>query len=456
MSLDPAAIFHNLDLKGRHRVVVALSGGSDSVALLLLIREFLKQSGSIVRLHAVTVDHALRPESAREAEAVAARCRALAVDHRTLRWEGPKPSAGVIAAARDARYDLLARAADDIGADIVLTGHTLDDQAETVAMRAGRGSGAGMAGMAFATLFDGRIWLVRPLLGMRRQALRDYLNARGEGWIDDPSNLNHAFERVRVRAGLSDPEIEKLAVDAAGAGRERQELSAAAASLIGHFGSMPAPGLFRLDPEFLRGAYPGDGNRGDSEAAAHAMRALLATAGGTPYLPDRERTVALVGRLAAGEPLRATLSRAAVEAGSNGIWIRREARNLPTPSQAGRAQLWDGRWRIAAEGEAAGLAVGPLGAERASDFAAPVVGIPQRLVRAALAVEPAVYNGEEFVGIAGRPETLARGVSAVAVACPFARFLPGFDLALAAAVRRLICAGDLPASPWKHHIAPGP
>lgn len=452
MTPDPAAIFYNLDLQGRQCVVVALSGGSDSTALLLLLRDFLERTGPAVRLLAVTVDHALRPESAQEAEAVGARWRARGIDHRILRWEGAKPGSGLIAAAREARYDLLEKAAAEAGADIVLTGHTLDDQAETVAMRSGRGAGAGIAGMAPETLFDGRLWLVRPLLGVRRQALRNYLAACGEGWVDDPSNENPAFERVRVRAGLADAEVESLAAQAAAAGQERRALSVAAADLIARFATMPAPGLFRLDPDFLRhaAAVPFD-----HTTAVHALRALLAVAGGTPHLPDLARTQTLAGRADDG-PLRATLSRAVVEAHRTGVWIRREARSLPVMQLAEGTALWDGRWRIAAEGGAAGLSVAPLGAERAQGLAAEVAGLPQRLVRAALSAEPALFDGDTFVGMIDGTQAVAHGVSAVRVAGPFARFLPGFDLALAAALMHLLGVPPLPPSPWKHHIAPGP
>lgn len=449
MGLDPRALF--CDIETGRGLVVAVSGGSDSLALLLLVHDFAAACAPPPRLLAVTVDHGLRPEAAAEAAQVAALCRARGIAHRTLRWRGQKPRTGVAAAAREARYDLLAEAAESVGAATVLTAHTLDDQAETLAMRAARGGdprgGAGLAGMAAATLFDGRVWIVRPLLGLRRQALRDWLSARGVGWIDDPSNADPAFERVRVRQGLDDAGVEALARQARAAGAGRAALSAAAARLVERFAVRPAPGLCRLE----RGLF--DPGAADPDAAVLALRAALATAGGAARLPDLARSRALLRRLAEGAPLRATLSRAVVDARAGGAFLRREARGLPLVALAGKATVWDGRLRVAPQERAAGpFAIGPLGAARAKEAAPEAADAPASLVRAALAVEPALFEAGELVGPAAGTAAAARGVTAVPVVAPFCRFLPGFDLALAAALGRLVCAPALPAPPWKHHI----
>ncbi|MFH1793394.1 MAG: tRNA lysidine(34) synthetase TilS [Pseudomonadota bacterium] len=138
--LDPARLFAGIDFASSPAVLVAVSGGGDSIALLSLLARHLPPS----RLAAVTIDHALRPGSAAEAEGVGRFCRDLGVRHSISTWEGPKPARGLSAAARDARYRLLTKAARDLGATMLFAGHTEDDQAETVTMRMARGEGRGL------------------------------------------------------------------------------------------------------------------------------------------------------------------------------------------------------------------------------------------------------------------------------------------------------------------------
>lgn len=180
-------------------VVVAISGGSDSTALLVGLTNYFKQNEMTAEIVAVTIDHGLRPESALEAQQVAQLCRDLSVRHLVEKWEGADKSSGIQAAAREARYTHLGRVARELGAQFVVTGHTLDDQLETITMRSSRGNGRGLAGIPAATLFDRSTWFVRPLLGTCRNELRGYLLDRDIGWIDDPSNDNMDFERVQIR-----------------------------------------------------------------------------------------------------------------------------------------------------------------------------------------------------------------------------------------------------------------
>lgn len=448
MSLDACRLLSGLDLSRSGTLVAAVSGGGDSLALLLMLEQFVRRHASPATLLAVTVDHGLRPEAAAEAAAVEALCRSIGVAHRTMAWRGRKPATGLIAAARAARHRLLAEAAAEAGGGTILTGHTMDDQAETVAMRSERrGEGAGLAGIAPATLFDDRVWVLRPLLGVRRAALREFLLRRGIAWSDDPTNDNPSYERARVRAGLADADIEALAARAGEAGRARTALAEAAAAFVDRFASRPAAGLFRLDPAFFRGA---DG----AAAAVLALRMILAVAGGTPHLPDLDRARALFERIAKGSPMRATLSRAVVDARAGGVWIAREARGLAMLELAGEPAVWDGRWRVAARAEGRRLAVGSLGAGQAAGLASEVAAVPQHLVRAALSREPGLFDGGGFVAPLGVAAAVAH-VAAVPVAAPFAGFLPAFDLALAAAARRLLGLPPLPVPPWNHHIDAG-
>ncbi len=185
-------------------LILAVSGGPDSTALLWLLARWRKARRRGPKLVAVTVDHGLRPEAVREARAVKRLALALGVAHRTLRWRGRKPAAGVQQAARHARYALLAKAARSAGATGILTAHTLDDQAETVLIRLARGSGvAGLAAMRPVSAVPGHpageVRLVRPLLDIPKARLLATLRAAGVAFADDPSNADPRFARVRFR-----------------------------------------------------------------------------------------------------------------------------------------------------------------------------------------------------------------------------------------------------------------
>lgn len=259
-------------------LILAVSGGPDSVALLWLAarwRDALEQPPKLV---AVTIDHGLRAESAREAKTVARLAKSLNVSHRTLRWTGRKPKTGIQEAARNARYRLLGEAARKAGAGHVLTAHTLDDQAETVLFRMARGSGiAGLKGMAASAplpsfrgaaerrarnpypgvgVMDsgpgplGRpgmtgLILLRPFLSVPKSRLLATLAAAGIPFADDPSNRDPRFTRPRLRdlmprlaaEGLDATRLATLARRVARADRAiEQAVDAAMADLCGETG----------------------------------------------------------------------------------------------------------------------------------------------------------------------------------------------------------------------------
>jgi tRNA(Ile)-lysidine synthase len=182
------------------RIGLAVSGGPDSLALLLLAAE-----AAPGRIEAATVDHQLRAESRSEADAVGLICGELKVPHNVLSIDWPqKPETALQERARAERYRLLAGWATDRGLDAIATGHHLDDQAETLVMRLARGAGVrGLAGMrAVSTVPGSDIPLVRPLLGWRRGELERV--CAGARTVEDPSNSDDRFERIRIREALSD------------------------------------------------------------------------------------------------------------------------------------------------------------------------------------------------------------------------------------------------------------
>ena len=188
------------DWKGVPAIVLAVSGGPDSIALMWLAARWRRALTRGPRLIAVTVDHGLRAEAAREARDVKRLARTLDLPHRTMRWTGAKPKTGLPAAARNARYRLLAQAARASGATHILTAHTRDDQAETLLMRLVRGSGiAGLAAMARVTERDG-VLLARPFLNVSKSQLVATLKRAKLGFADDPTNRDPHFTRPRIRA----------------------------------------------------------------------------------------------------------------------------------------------------------------------------------------------------------------------------------------------------------------
>jgi len=188
------------DWKSAPAIVLAVSGGPDSIALMWLAARWRRTLTRGPRLIAVTVDHGLRPEAAREAREVKRLARQLDLPHRTLRWRGAKPKTGVPAAARAVRYRLLAEVARASGATHILTAHTSDDQAETLLMRMLRGSGiAGLAAMARQSEREG-VWLARPLLDIPKSQLVATLNKAKIAFADDPTNRDTSYTRPRLRA----------------------------------------------------------------------------------------------------------------------------------------------------------------------------------------------------------------------------------------------------------------
>ena len=326
---------------------IAVSGGGDSFALLLCVADWAKAHGQT--LLCLTLDHGIRPEAADEAAFVEARCKALGIAHQTLKWSPPDGEAVPVsqAVARRARHGLLGAALRAAGGRFLLMGHTLDDQIETIAMRATRKDGQGigaMAGMRALSVSpvwpEGRdIFLVRPFLDVSRTDLRTFLHERGECWREDPTNENRNYERVRIRQDLDPAEAfafqEKL--KNAGLARKQQDLE-----LLSWFKQNVV-----VHDDGLIGIHSVSAIC--QTTLAEGLAWLLMAAGGGDRRADR------TGRLELADDIKTTfrLFRART---LGGAWIAPRQGQIHIARDPGRAEafsddmpagaVWDGRFRV--------------------------------------------------------------------------------------------------------------
>ncbi|MEO3434212.1 tRNA lysidine(34) synthetase TilS [Inquilinus sp. CAU 1745] len=355
----------------RPRLAVAISGGSDSLALCLLADEWVRRRGGEVL--GLTVDHGLRPDSAAEAGRVGEWLAARGIAHRILRWPPPHPAAGLQEAAREARYGLLEDACAADGILHLLLGHTTDDQAETFLLRLAGGSGVdGLAAMP-AVRTGRRVRLLRPLLGLSRQDLRAELRARGQGWIDDPSNENPAFARVRLRAagealGAEGMTPRRLAETARRAGLARRALETAAASLAARAMTIDPEGFALIDPRPLA--------RAARDPALRVLGRCIAIVGGSRRPSAPAALEALLDHLSEEKIARRTIGGCLLAPASGGaVLIAREPGRIPGPDTAVPGEgRWDGRFRVMlSRRQAEGAEIGALGPAPAG-----ALGLPRR------------------------------------------------------------------------------
>ena len=229
--------FHHLhDLLGHHKkLALAVSGGSDSTALMVLVAHWAKQNNRLDDFSILSVDHSLRENSHKEANQVCAWAKALGLACQVLVWRhgeqltGDKQLTGLQEKARAGRYRLMGQWCADNEIDGIITAHNRDDQAETMLMRLARGSGVdGLAAMKERSELFGAV-VYRPLLAVSRQTLQDVLRTAGHGWIDDPSNYNEKFERVRVRGAMA--AVKKAGIDVGNLNLSARRLMRASAAL---------------------------------------------------------------------------------------------------------------------------------------------------------------------------------------------------------------------------------
>ena len=388
------------------RVGVAFSGGPDSLGLLILAAKWASKSPrrSVV---ALTVDHGLRAESAAEAKYCARIAKLLGVKHRVLRWQGDKPKAGIQAAAREARYGLLEEACRKEKLDSLLVAHHLEDQAETFLLRLARGSGVdGLAGMAASRwLVDAHgepsIRLLRPLLDVPRAALRAVVTKSGLEAIEDPSNDNVKFDRVKVRQmaealsslGLS---ARRLADTASNMARAKAALDAETDGFLQASAKLHATGCVELAaPAFM--ALP-------QEIALRVLAEVLKYVGVSTYPPRFEALMGLYDEMRAGKLGRGrTLNGCKLVSESVRFLILRELSAAQVAPdlvlKSSRSGVWDGRFTVTllkAPGRRGSVSVRTLGSEAVRGLMA-AGATPPDGPKASFPALPGLWDGARLV-----------------------------------------------------------
>lgn len=386
-------------------IVLAVSGGADSMALMLLARRWYASLPNAPQIIVATVDHGLRRESFDEARWVARQAEGLGVGAAVLKWEGEKPATGIQDAARSARYRLLAefaRRTSSSARSAIVTAHTADDQAETLLMRLARGSGIdGLAAMQTERLADDAlppVAIVRPLLGVTGARLRATLGEAGRTWIEDPSNDAQRFERVRVRKarglleglGLSNG---KLALSARRLARAKAALDAATEALGRNAAVDLHDGIFASFDEVVWRAAP-------EEFRLRLLGRLIRSFGGLSEPLSLSQVEDLIERMSEAGFEGATLGGCVISRHGRSIRVEREGGRHELPTLVllpGGSGVWDHRFRVTSAAHSSGAvevrALGPEAYARLRRQLAKEPGLPA----SAAATMPAFWRADELL-----------------------------------------------------------
>lgn len=383
-------------------VGVAVSGGGDSMALLRLMVGWGQELG--VRVSAVTVNHGLRPEAAREAQFVGETCEKLKVQHTTLNWTGWSGAGNMQDAARRARYGLMADWAKEREINTIALGHTADDQAETFFMRLARASGIdGLTGMQRRRQSNGITW-VRPLLMQERFELRQYLRDLRQPWIDDPSNDDEAYDRVKARKAMA--ALTDLGIDTHVVGRVMDHLSQvqSALDIATHDHAIDCMvednGDLVIDRKRFATAAPEVNRR----LIAHALKWIAAS----DYGPRGMKLQEFMSSMLRGKD--ATLHGVRLSSDSQHLRLCREFSAVSETVSVPNA-LWDGRWLVTCD-KMQDLIVRALGEDGLLQLGPRVAG---GLPRESLKSTPAVFEGDTLIAAPLANPSEPQGQSPVAV-----------------------------------------
>lgn len=368
-------------LAGLCRVGIAVSGGPDSTALLVLLDLWTRECPAAPNLYVLTVDHGLRPEASHEADAVVALATRLGHHAEKLVWHhaGPPPTSDIQAEARSARYRLLVEAARRHQLDAVLLAHTRDDQAETLLMHLARGSGvAGLAGIPSERTIDG-IRFFRPLLGMAKAELLTVVEEAGVPYVTDPSNTSDRYTRVRIRKAL--PALTELGLTAdrlAGTAQRMARAEAALRSITDDFIGQAARdhgGVWSVDTAALAAA--------PDEIGLRVIVRLIRSIRPSDYPPRADAPETWYAAFRSDSaPRRATMAGVVLHLRHDRLWLYAEAGRSGFPEvivETDGDHVWDGRFSLSIRGTGnRRLVIGPRSTgERKGDMpAAAIASLP--------------------------------------------------------------------------------
>jgi tRNA(Ile)-lysidine synthase len=392
--IDPAAFARAMQafapFESQPAVAVAVSGGPDSLAQLLLVDRWARERGGSAI--ALTVDHGLRPDSAPEAARVGAWARARGIAHTVLPWAGEKPRSAIQDAARQARYRLLTEACAARGILHLAVAHHADDQAETVLFRRERDSGpAGLAGMA-ASRSLGAVRMIRPLLGWPKSALIETCRHFAQDFVEDPSNRSDSFARTALRRRLAgDTGLRKSVLSEAGiAASRRADGDRHLAEALARIAEIRPDGLVLLDPAAFLSTV--------ADTRRAVLAATLRTVGGNAFAPGAEAVDRLDAALSSPDFAGASLAGCILRWRQGRILVCREPKRIAPPQLLSDHgwQRWDGRFIARVFGANEPLTLGALGSR---DYTALRRDRDMSLPAIAGTGLPAIRLGERVVAV---------------------------------------------------------
>lgn len=387
-------------LKALPTLAVGVSGGPDSMALMLMLVRWRSIIGeNAPEIIVMSVDHGLRREATEEVKLVAGIARKFGLKYQGFTWSGLEAEGNVSANSRDARYDLMCGWCAHKQISHLLVAHTLDDQAETVLLRLARGSGVdGLSAMAVSRFWNATV-IYRPLLNVKRSRLRQLLEQASCPYVEDPSNHDLKYDRVRLRQALAI--LEPLGISAEGlaetAGRlaqAREALDEMARQAIDQAVVVDDAGYCVLSPQKLAPyAY---------EIKRRVLGRLLRAIAGRPYAPQQSLLDGLLAWVSTPDTSSRTLGGCLFMVRHGDVWVMRERGRKSLPElllKPGQSELWDNRFDVSLSAASdAPLVVKALGVEKYAGLKAVednIVHYPSSLA----AGLPSFWQGPELIAV---------------------------------------------------------